>query len=236
MRKFEKRSDMRIITNQNVNQIKEELLVCIPDKSLKVPFRGFIPFDKQVTFFEHLLDVIANESVLIPRSEAENNPEYRQIVLYGVINEIINKYESAIYLAERTKKQTEGRLHNKIGFIGGHMCSADISDEPKSVVLTLDTAMKRELSEEVDCEYTSLIPFGAIYTDETEVDTVHLGIVYKIIGKVNGVNEDENMRIFAIPTRNLPEMVRNRKEEMETWAWLTSKYIEHEMKKGVWYV
>lgn len=71
-----------------------------------------------------------------------------------------------------TRLGGDSRLHGKLSFgLGGHM------DEGESPI----PCLLRELREEVgliDSDIDDLMLYGYLYNDASEVDSVHLGIVY----------------------------------------------------------
>lgn len=66
----------------------------------------------------------------------------------------------------------DSRLQGKISIgLGGHMDGGE----------DMDTALYRELEEEVGLKIDDIVSAvyrGSIYSEETEVDSVHLGLVY----------------------------------------------------------
>jgi predicted NUDIX family phosphoesterase len=127
------------------------------------------------------------------RDTLENDQNYRQIIPYVVIT---NRF-GYILSYTRTKKSGESRLHFKksIGF-GGHIDAEDLTEIPNDKVTSeywknfythaiIKTA-KRELKEEL-CMNIGLHILDTlrwpqiICSNDTLVDSVHLGIVIRIV-------------------------------------------------------
>lgn len=110
-----------------------------------------------------------------PRDQVEKDPSFKQLIPY-VIFRHLDAGRPTVFQYTRGTGQGEGRLHRKrsVG-IGGHISAIDAgqSDNP------YEEGMRRELDEEVaiDSPYTSRC-VGLINDDETEVGTVHLGVVH----------------------------------------------------------
>jgi predicted NUDIX family phosphoesterase len=106
-----------------------------------------------------------------PRSEAETNPAFKQIIPYVVL-----RCGERIYHYTRGKKGTEARLRalRSVG-VGGHISAEDAegSADPYRA------GMLRELQEEIHIEscYRERC-LGLINDDSTPVGQVHLGVVY----------------------------------------------------------
>jgi predicted NUDIX family phosphoesterase len=132
---------------------------------------------------DEILELIVDEHFFIDRPVAEVSPQYKQIIPYVVI-----RHGERFYLLQRTKKQTETRLHLKYSIgIGGHI-NPDTPD--------LIDGLQKELEEEVAVEGDYDLTFTGILIDtSTEVGNVHLGIVY-ILDTASGdvtVRETEKM-------------------------------------------
>ena len=93
------------------------------------------------------LQTIENNHKFLERDFVEGNPEYKQIVSYCLI-----VHKDCLFITQRTTKQTEKRLHNKVSLgIGGHISLSDTQTDN-----ILIGGMLRELHEEViiNCQYT----------------------------------------------------------------------------------
>jgi predicted NUDIX family phosphoesterase len=113
-----------------------------------------------------------------PRGKMEGDPSFKQLIPYVIFRHVDDGGQETIFQYRRGKGQGEQRLHAKrsIG-VGGHISS----DDERSVgdLHPYEEGMRRELEEEVDIRtpYTQRL-VGLINDDETEVGTVHLGVVH----------------------------------------------------------
>jgi predicted NUDIX family phosphoesterase len=107
----------------------------------------------------------------LPRSLAEDDPSYKQIVPY-----VVFQWRDQVFHYRRGGQTTEARLRARrsIG-VGGHISESDVSaaNDPYRV------GMLREVAEEVflDTAYRERC-IGLINDDATPVGQVHLGIVH----------------------------------------------------------
>ena len=114
-----------------------------------------------------------------PRHQVEEDPGFKQLIPYVVFHHRGEQGRGTVFQYTRGTGQGEGRLHHKrsVG-IGGHISAidadADTSTDP------YEEGMRRELDEEVIIE-TRYTPHcvGLINDDQTEVGSVHLGVVHR---------------------------------------------------------
>ena len=148
----------------------------------------------------------------IPRSDAESNPAYKQIIPYALI-----AFENTILHYVRGKKAGEQRLIAKgsIG-IGGHMNEIDES------LFAMDeqayrAGVEREVNEEIKIDTPFEDQIVALLNDDsTEVGRVHLGIVHIFKLKEPKVQKREAM-IMGLTFLTKEELLA-RRETMETWS------------------
>ena len=156
----------------------------------------------------------------LPRSEAENNPNFKQIIPY-VIFVKGQRGKEMILGYQRSKKGGEGRLHGKLSIgIGGHM-----NDGDENFVM----AVERERNEEVRGAEKSKAQIVALLNDDSnEVGQVHLGVVLITFldddDKIES-NEDSIANI-AFHSIEMLKMLKNSKNEMETWSSLCLENID----------
>src|SRR5213593_4577524 len=148
----------------------------------------------------------------IPRSDAESNPAYKQIIPYALI-----AFENTVLHYVRGKKAGEQRLIAKgsIG-IGGHMNEIDES------LFAMDeqayrAGVEREVNEEIkiDTPFEDRI-IALLNDDSTEVGRVHLGIVHIFKLKEPQVQKREAM-ITGLTFLTMQEFMA-RRESLETWS------------------
>ena len=149
------------------------------------------------------------------RSQAEQDPSYKQIIPYVIMTHA-GKYLSYV----RGKRAGETRLIAKrsIG-IGGHINPIDAENMPLFSYLrdNYDTAVQREVTEEVSVETTHTDHIVALLNDESnEVGSVHLGVVHLWNLDAEKVSKREQMITkMAFMTGAELEEVR---DTLETWS------------------
>lgn len=115
----------------------------------------------------------------INRQDAENDPSYKQIIPY-IILQTKDFKKTAIY----NRQGSEKRLHDlwSVG-IGGHINPIDMEAEKDSFQQILMTGMERELNEELEKrpEQDKPVFMGVINENMTDVGNVHLGAVFRIL-------------------------------------------------------
>lgn len=155
-----------------------------------------------------------------PRSEAETDPSFKQIIPYVVITD-----GDRILHYVRGKKSGEQRLVAKgsIG-IGGH-----INDEDHSLFAVGEQAFRdavaREVGEEliIDGEFDAK-PVGLINDDSTEVGKVHFGIVHVLKRTPEQVRKRESV-ITQLDFLSVADL-RARRDALETWSQLCLEHID----------
>jgi predicted NUDIX family phosphoesterase len=150
----------------------------------------------------------------MPRSQAENDPNYKQIIPY-----VIMAHEEKYLSYVRGKRTGEGRLKGlgSIG-IGGHINPVDdmplfCNDFRESYL----SAVKREVEEEVhvDTTYTDRI-VALLNDDSNEVGQVHLGIVHCWFLDAAKVSKREQM--ITQMSFMSPAELQGMRENLETWS------------------
>jgi predicted NUDIX family phosphoesterase len=162
------------------------------------------PFDLIRDDLDEILDIIQSKHFFLDRPTAERSPQYKQIIPYVVI-----RHGDDFFLLQRTPKQAEARLHNKLSLgVGGH-----INPDAPAILAGLD----KELEEEVGVEGDYEIRFKGILNDDTtDVGRVHLGVVFALesaTGEVS-VRETDKMTGSWVARDRLGAM----RERMETWS------------------
>jgi predicted NUDIX family phosphoesterase len=146
----------------------EENVLVVPASSIAQHLASsFDPASAQA-----IIDVANKTRLFRPRSQVEQDESVKQIIPYVCI-----RCGDSYVLLQRTKKQSEARLHNKFSLgIGGH-----INDLEHSSPDLVDAGLQRELAEEISLTSGyKLTPLGIIYDSTTPVGRVHLGVVYEL--------------------------------------------------------
>ena len=158
--------------------MSKKCMVIPTEVLLEKHFSGFVP----KSFHDYLL-IINNpehqkfldrfETSIVQHIHAENDPSYQQVVPYAIV-----MHNNRIFLYERAPKgvNSEERLASKLSIgIGGHVEPFDDSEDESIIISTL----KREIQEELGYfEELFIRHKGYIKFSETEVDSVHFGLVY----------------------------------------------------------
>lgn len=133
-------------------------------------------FSPQLTGNPHHLRMVLDtvKTYFIPRSECETNPAYLQLIPYVMV-----KRYGHLLQYRRVKGSGETRLVGKasVGF-GGHINETDLMDSTRTVSDLILAGARRELLEELGISALGGFVFsGFVYSNATEVDRVHLGVV-----------------------------------------------------------
>ena len=136
----------------------------------------------------------------LPRSDAEENRCFRQLIPYCIVRRSDGK------TLRYSRNGSEGRLHGfkSIG-IGGHV------EYPE----TFESGMAREIEEEIgvsvgDCTVTFL---GTICLNQTAVDAVHLGLAF-IVYTDDAVPGDELHHPEWVDLGQLDD----ERDDLESWS------------------
>jgi predicted NUDIX family phosphoesterase len=157
--------------------VQEEHILVIPE-SVVNEIGKLEGFEADV---ERFLEPILRSDQLSfqPRSEMENDPNYKQLIPYVLLQWTDEEGDTKLFTYTRGGGSGESRLHAKrsVG-IGGHISREDAAGgtDPYS------TGMQRELSEEVRLESAySESRDGLIYDPSNDVGKVHLGVVHRFV-------------------------------------------------------
>ena len=148
----------------------------------------------------------------LPRSQVETDESHKQIIPYVCI-----RHEDSYMLLQRTKKQSEARLHNKFSLgIGGHINEQEVAAGAQDLV---HAGLLRELNEEITVlAGWKLNLLGTIYDSTTPVGRVHFGIVYEL--EVSSLEFTLNEPDLMSGTWTLRSELPGYKQRMETWSQL----------------
>jgi predicted NUDIX family phosphoesterase len=154
------------------------------------------------------------------RAEAEVDPEFQQIIPYIVF---VKKEEDAFFSYLRSG--SEERLSNYVSVgIGGHINPCDYSNDVDDMLLkNIHREIDEELSimdineEDILAEDLHIVgPEMVIRSTETDVNSVHLGLMYYCFLPdgvdvwMNNEGKEGQFRTF--------EELSNMKDSLETWS------------------
>lgn len=150
------------------------------------------------------LDLIAREGRYRPRGEAEQDPDWKQIIPY-----LLMRDGECLFLMRRTRAGGDARLHDLYSLgIGGHLNPGD------GGVLE---GLRREFHEEMVADWEPdphLV--GLLNDDDVLVGQVHVGVVFAAdaAGRALAIRETHKLSgRFVAPAEVLPVY-----EQMETWS------------------
>jgi predicted NUDIX family phosphoesterase len=184
----------------------QEHIVCI---------KSSLVSDRQDGFVEYELK--ASDLMLGQRAVLEFDTDFRQVLPISVFT-----HQGKVWAYERTSKGGESRLHNKVAVaVGGHWDLEDLVIEEGCINLdlSLQQAVARELREEVSVSSNIIASrqlSQKICADDTEVDKVHLGIVWvhELDGEGISSAEDQLKEIGFVT----PEALLSDDYNSEGWA------------------
>jgi predicted NUDIX family phosphoesterase len=159
---------------------------------------------------QELIDLIVEEHRFIARDDVEDNERYKQIIPYVIISN-----DQQFYMLQRTKNQTESRLHNKYSLgVGGHI--NPIKLEWKDEIIT--EGLRKELREEISFKGNYKLEFIGLINDESSsVSRVHLGLMYILTSESPesiSVIERDKMTGLWIDKSDIEEYYN----EFESWS------------------
>ena len=198
------------MSNAVTNPMDERVLV-IPSAAFDQlgRFQGFSPDADR-----YVAALLVPELVSFrPRSAVEDDPSYKQIIPY-----VVFRSGEEVFCYRRGEGSGEARLRRKrsIG-VGGHVDQADAQGPGLSTLDAYETAVRRELEEEVDVRSPGVISrFGLINDDATPVGRVHLGIVHLFqLEAPNVVAREEGL----VETGFLSlDTLLGLRDDLETWS------------------
>ena len=197
--------------------MSDELVLCIPRALLDEigAFQGI-----QVDVGRYIPRILeAQHTRFVPRSKAENDPSFKQIIPYV----LIRKGDALLHYV-RGKGSGEKRLvaMGSIG-IGGHINHRDESLFADGLEF-YDEALQRELHEELRMEgHFETRAIALINDDSTPVGQVHLGVVHLCELTEENVAKGEAC-ITDLRFLTLPELLE-RRDQMETWSQLCLDHV-----------
>ena len=185
--------------------VPREILFCNEDTA----FQGF----REENAYPYL-QMIAENSLFLPRDDVEEDPSYKQIIPYAVVSYVPPAGSERWFLMKRKKGGGEKRLHDLYSLgVGGHINPVDDHIDDGIV----ERALLRELEEELSVPQERKVdPIGLLNDDSNPVGSVHFGMVFKISIKKEAVSvrEVEQLEGSFVAIDDLGEKIN----EMETWS------------------
>jgi predicted NUDIX family phosphoesterase len=134
---------------------------------------------------DHYIAIVNAKKEFMPRSLAEQDDRYKQIIPY-----LVFMHDNHIFVMQRHANASEQRLQNKytIG-IGGHIRQEDIKTHD------IYAWANREFHEEVWYEDAmSIEPLGLLNDDTNNVGRVHIGFVFLLHGNSNRISVKSELK------------------------------------------
>jgi len=150
------------------------------------------------------LQLIAAEGEYRPRSEAEVDPEWQQVIPY-----LLMRDGELLFLMQRTRAGGDARLHDRYSLgIGGHL-----NPEDGGVLEGLRREFHEEMVADWDPEPRLL---GLLKDDDVLVGQVHVGVVFEAdaAGRALSVRETDKLSGRFATTQECGPVY----ERMETWS------------------
>jgi predicted NUDIX family phosphoesterase len=165
-----------------------------------------------------LLRTAATLGEFRPRSEAETDPSWKQLIPYLLLRD-----GERIFLMRRTKAGGDERLHDRYSIgVGGHVNPAD-----RDVI----GGMRREWAEEIEADFEpEFEPIGLLNDDENDVGAVHLGLVYAADagGRPVQIREKHKLEGAFASVGDVEEV----HDKLETWSALLFDFLRTETEGG----
>lgn len=168
------------------------------------------------------------DALFLPRSQAEVDPRYIQIVPYAVL-----ECGDELFTYQRGTTGGEARLHARWSMgVGGHIAREDLTSQrdrtangagnadPEAAIdgmAAYDAGYRRELAEELHlaATYQEQI-IGLVYDPRTDVGRVHCGVVHRLtLAAPAATSRDPSMVDARWRTRS---WVLEHQEQFESWS------------------
>ena len=166
--------------------------------------------------FMNLLDTVRQKHVFLPRWDIEENPEWQQIIPFGVFVAIKH-----IFSYVKADGSPEKRLvGERISGIGGHLRQSDIVDYGN-----LLQWFEREWNEEIRYEGSPFIwPIGVIHDKSRPVSACHLGFVFLVYGSKMNLQIKAFEEIAEAKFLTLDELEKC--PDIENWSRLVVNHLK----------
>ena len=183
--------------------MKEKVLV-ISNK-----FLNFEPGQSPIGRPDDWKEYFEQQSFYMYRDQAETDLDFRQIIPYVLVKNSKNEYLTY----RRTSHGGEERLHHKLSIgVGGHV---NFGDARKNPVLE---GLYREMKEEIGLtqDQYSWEWIGYLMLSKTEVDKVHLGLIFEVLCDTIGDVENCLEIVGWFSKEELKTMQQS--NEFESWS------------------
>ncbi len=179
----------------------ERVLVVPRDVVIAEPWRGL---RTDPAALAEAIAAIDRHGRFEPRAAMEVDPAWKQVIPYLVLRD-----DERWFLMRRTRAGADVRLHERwsIG-VGGHLNPGDRD---------LAGGLEREWREELAAAFVpEFRPVGLLNDDETDVGTVHVGVVYEAdaAGRTVTVREVDKLSGSFAPGSEVAAV----RDRLESWS------------------
>ncbi len=193
-----------------------EQVYCVPAERLPSPQ------PEALALTDDLYQLLVREGQFLTRDDVEEDPTWRQIIPYAVI-----QCEGQVLLVERLKAGSESRLHNKMSIgMGGHINPQDhLEDNQKTAPEqdVLEAALVRELREELVIGGFAFEAKALIHRSENAVEQVHTGLLYLVtVPEPVDVRETHKLAGHFVPLAEVGTHV----ERLEGWSQAAYQFLQ----------
>jgi len=162
---------------------------------------------------DDLLQTARRDGSFQPRAALESDPTRKQVIPYLVLRD-----GDRYFLMHRTRAGADRRLHDRCSIgVGGHLNPGDVDFE---------AGLRREWSEELSADFDPSFRFvGLLNDDDSDVGSVHLGVVYETDAARRPVDVRETTKLdghFATAAE-----VRAVHDSLESWSQLVFDFLEN---------
>lgn len=203
--------------DKQILAIKTDIINDILDSALQ--HGGFVPFTAEDSY-----DDIVNQATTGRRGDLEEDPTFKQIIPYLVLQD---PQKNILYYIRATGSG-EQRLHRKLSLgVGGHVEAEDIADIEETVL----HALKREVHEEFGDTMKISEPnaLGLIYREDSPVDQVHIGVLFLAQITAGEITPDpeEIAEARLVDYEEFGQMMSSKEYDPETWTKIAWEHLQH---------
>lgn len=164
--------------------------------------------------FDACMSTIQQHCSFMPRSHAETNPIYKQIIPY-----VIFTVDQKIFVMQRKSTASEQRLAHKYSIgIGGHMRQEDLASND-----IFGWAL-REFEEEINYSGShEMSKIGILNDDTNDVGKVHLGMILLLKGNSSQISIKGEHKSGTLLTLTECKALY---QHMESWSQACLNFVE----------
>ncbi|MFL5650898.1 MAG: NUDIX domain-containing protein, partial [Chloroflexota bacterium] len=203
--------------------VTDELVLVIPTDRVVAELgggRGWLGVRE--TPPEALPAVIRAAGRFLPRSHAERDESWKQVIPYPVLRD-----RDQWFLMRRTTSGGDARLHDRYSIgVGGH-----VNPDDGGLDGDLERALQREWLEELAVEFVPAFRYvGLLNDDSTAVGRVHVGAVFEAdaAGRPVTIRETEKLSGRFVDAAGVEAVA----DQLETWSRLAFEFLASRASVG----